>query len=378
MGFEAVIAFAIMFNATLVIPPTQQMYLLHKPSHLGDYFNLTSLGNAIRLLSTEEFLKMQKVSIKYGFQRYPELKPLRDYLRSLGPMPNWDMHSQVLAIPSIKEAEKNVKINAKFLDLNESYPTFEQFKSNRKIILEIEENVRNAEIVHFMVDKETGSHRLFGNFYTFMYFSDPLWLKYIASFMRNNLHFNDHVIETAAKIVAEIINYKEDSSPYYAIHVRRGDFQYKQTRIPPSEILKNVGPLINRRTKIYLSTDEKNRTLFSDFNKRYKIFFLSDFEHHLSGVERKFYGLIEQCICAAAERFIGTELSTFSAFINRMRAFISPELALDKEFYMTTYKYTGDVRYDSRYTGSTWMSHSSPKWPHSPWSRDFQFMWVTS
>ena len=47
-------------------------------------------------------------------------------------------------------------------------------------------------------------------------------------------------------------------APYYALHVRRGDFQFKDVKISASAILKNIGgnALIPRGAVVYISTDD--------------------------------------------------------------------------------------------------------------------------
>lgn len=52
------------------------------------------------------------------------------------------------------------------------------------------------------------------------------------------------------------------SSDYYALHIRRGDFQFKDVKIGADEILKNLNfpdkngnPIIPKGALVYLSTD---------------------------------------------------------------------------------------------------------------------------
>lgn len=46
--------------------------------------------------------------------------------------------------------------------------------------------------------------------------------------------------------------------PYYALHVRRGDFQFKEVKISAEEIIKNVkgNAIIPRGSIVYVSTDD--------------------------------------------------------------------------------------------------------------------------
>lgn len=191
------------------------------------------------------------------------------------------------------------------------------------------------------------------------------------------MHYPEELLEHSARIAYEIMA-RDHVGGYCAMHVRRGDFQYKQTRIPPSEILQNVRPLINRCSKLYISTDERDKSLFKEFERNFQVFYREDFEaEFFNPIEKRLHGMLEQLICVSARTFIATELSTFSAFIHRMRAFVSAELSPNKEVYITTRKYTGDPVKDNELTKATWLLDSKPKWPHSPWSRDFHFIWFT-
>lgn len=66
---------------------------------------------------------------------------------------------------------------------------------------------------------------------------------------------------------------------YHAIHVRRGDFQQKHTRLPAEEIIANTRPLFDTSvTKLlYIATDEKNLSFLDPFRKEFVVKLLSDY-----------------------------------------------------------------------------------------------------
>lgn len=74
---------------------------------------------------------------------------------------------------------------------------------------------------------------------------------------------------------------------------------------------------------LYISTDEKDKSLFAPFAKQFRLRFLSDIaEKARLGAEhinQNHIGMIEQVICANAHTFIGTPYSTFTGYITRMR-----------------------------------------------------------
>lgn len=365
MGFENVLTIALALNRTLVIPPRQQLYLLDKPSSLSDYYDMEALAKAIPLLSTKDYLSEIGVNVSFpqeGYVRYSDFNALHDFLRKDGTCPKWNIHANVLAIPSISACESSIH----------DWFSFDEFRHNRKSV-EIDESMMKSSALHFRVDKRTQEYRLFGNWHSFLYFANPQWFEYTAAFLRDNLHFKDSIVKTAASISAEIV---AKYGRYQAMHVRRGDFQYKQTRISIDQIVNNVQPLLDPSKLIYISTDEKNKTMFDPLRAKYKIAFFDEFSEHAKGIEKREFGMIEQSVCALADLFIGTELSTFSAYITRMRASIRKDVAKNKEVYLTTFKYSGKPQEDNRYTNATWMRSSKPRWPHAAWSRDFAFSWV--
>jgi hypothetical protein len=170
---------------------------------------------------------------------------------------------------------------------------------------------------------------------------------------------------------------------FAAMHVRRGDFQYTQTRISAEEMLENVEKLLDNAqkdtpfTSLYILTDESNTNFFTPFFDKYgrkNVKFLGDYQSILEKfeVEKGYYGMIEQIIAAAAEIFIGTELSTFSAHVTRLREHLDPEFVSNKEVYFTTRKYVGKFPDDNWETWTSWMEDSTPqRWPHAVYFREF-------
>ena len=117
---------------------------------------------------------------------------------------------------------------------------------------------------------------------------------------------------------------------YAAIHIRRGDFQYKDTRLPIETIFKNVDDLLEPGQLIYILTDESNHTLFHEANQngnyKYNMKFLTDYKDHVdflsqSDGDPNISGMVEQLIATGADIFIGTPHSTFTSYITRLRGY---------------------------------------------------------
>jgi GDP-fucose protein O-fucosyltransferase len=109
------------------------------------------------------------------------------------------------------------------------------------------------------------------------------------------------------------------------MHIRRGDFQYHETRVSAQEILNTVKHLLDTNVTriLYIATDEKDKNFFLPFRQHFQVRFLSDFvlKAHLGDdhLNQNHVGMVEQVICANAHTFIGTPLSTFTGYITRMR-----------------------------------------------------------
>ena len=98
--------------------------------------------------------------------------------------------------------------------------------------------------------------------------------------------------------------------------------------IRDSDNIKNVIP---ERSRLYISTDEVDKTFFDLLREHYELYFYEDVEHLIySNISEDLIGPIEQLICARATTFIGTKLSTFSTYIYRLRGYMKE--VSDKRF----------------------------------------------
>ena len=77
-----------------------------------------------------------------------------------------------------------------------------------------------------------------------------------------------------------------------SIHVRRGDFQYKKTRVTAAEIYEMTKRQLPDNTTLYIATDERDKTFFNDLKKHYHVLFLNDFEKELGQINSNFYGAL--------------------------------------------------------------------------------------
>lgn len=169
--------------------------------------------------------------------------------------------------------------------------------------------------------------RMLAHFYGYMLFTDPSYDNYFKRFVRDLLHFKYEYFCAAGKIITAVqsvgaelgfIADSEGVGGYSSLHIRRGDFQYKKMRLSSEEWYNNVKDILEKNEVLYISTDEKDKSFFEPFKKNgHKLFFLSDFEPHVEGLDPYHLGMVESIVAARGRAFIGTFRSTFSGYINR-------------------------------------------------------------
>ena len=134
----------------------------------------------------------------------------------------------------------------------------------------------------------------------------------------------------AARVVQAVRERAKDKGGLFdSIHVRRGDFQYKKTRLEASELIKKSKDNLTEGGLVYVATDERDKSFFDPFKEHYEIVFLDDFKHLLPGINTNFYGMLDQLVASKGRVFYGTWWSTLSGYINRMRGYYIAKHKLD-------------------------------------------------
>lgn len=409
MAMETVLVLAHAMGRTLVLPPEAKMYLLSKGDNkqkkeftFTDFFHLDSIHDeqdGLDIITMEEFLEKQALSnnlIDYITKKAiqppggrtnwngEDLKQLWAYLRRVGHVStDWDPTQCTAAIPASKgpndvsELERIMKqINAENINL-ESFvgkpvqvdaSAIERLKENaceRKKICIYDEEMQSARLIHF----QTGLHveskqklRLLTHFYSFVFFQDwkqDLWSK---RFVRDHMRYADEIMCAAAKVVDAMqskakINEnsgeeKSKNGEYDALHVRRGDFQYKKTRIDANDLLQRSQKQLKKGTTLFIATDERDKSFFDPLKKYYTVYFLDDFMDLLEGVNTNYFGMIDQLVAYRSDKFIGTWWSTFSGYVNRMKGYYNTKKKIPgyKDGTMKSWYFIPDNRVDEMQT----------------------------
>jgi GDP-fucose protein O-fucosyltransferase len=115
-------------------------------------------------------------------------------------------------------------------------------------------------------------------------------------------HYIDEVQCAAARVVRAIREHARKRDPvnnpngiFDSFHIRRGDFQFKTTRVEAKEIYKVAKDELTPNSTIYIATDERNKHFFKDLDVHYDLLFMDDFKKELGGINTNYYGTLVLC-----------------------------------------------------------------------------------
>lgn len=313
MSLELAVCITYLTNKTLVLPPKYQMYLLKDEFGLEDFFDLTDLG--INSIKFDEFCKLKNIPV--SFEDISTISKV------------------------ITEPEYHV------LNFSKTMPNY-TFTKNRRITNMIE-LLGHDECLFF-------DSKLLGNFYQTIYSEFDIELKQLIA---RHVHYTDHIFHMGWQAV----QWLEDKS-YYAIHVRRNDFQYKHLFITAEQIYENIKNVIPDGSKLYIATDHEDKLFFEVLSNHYELYFYDDVVKGIQlNVHYNFIPMIEQLICSRAISFIGNDHSTLSSYVYRLRGYMTD--IEDKNFYINTSPYIEKEQCDfidvDKFIGN--------------WTREFKDVW---
>lgn len=172
-----------------------------------------------------------------------------------------------------------------------------EMNAERKKLCVYTPEIQNKQWIHFPVGVKTpdgDESRLLVHFYAFLFFQDwkqDLWMK---RFVRDHVRYIDELQCAAARIVSSLRKRVSDrtdgkSNDFDTIHIRRGDFQYKETRVDGSQIVEQLKKVLDDGTTLFIATDERDKSFFKAIIDQYAdVVFLDDFKTELEGVNSKF------------------------------------------------------------------------------------------
>jgi hypothetical protein len=197
-------------------------------------------------------------------------------------------------------------------------------------VIYFNQTLNNIPILHFPADNR--AFRLLSHYYSILHFTDPAIENYVKRFVRDFLHYHDAIYCAAGKIV-KALQYEglerghtvddEGAGGYSALHIRRGDLQFKVVKISAKQWWNNTKELWKENEILYIASDEKNRSWFNPIARRRDIRFLNDYWElaDLGKLDPNYMGMIDTIVASRGRIFVGTWFSTFTGYINRMRGY---------------------------------------------------------
>mmetsp|Transcript_39580 Transcript_39580/g.93971 ORF Transcript_39580/g.93971 Transcript_39580/m.93971 type:complete len:357 (-) Transcript_39580:84-1154(-) len=247
---------------------------------------------------------------------------------------------------------------------SEFYRDLQHFQKGKKPKLVDTSTWENTQIVHF-------SQNGLGHWYSAMY----LWPKSrqlrLKRQMKTFCHFNDAIFDAAESILKALL---KKANSFSCMHIRRGDFQFKEVWTPVDEILSNTAKLFQPGEHMWIMTEEKKpHEFFAELKNSYQVHFLADYLRVLGEVNKATLPMIESVICSRARVFSGTWLSTLSGYITRLRGYM--EDTQDKGVYFNQFKYPDEYQdWDVKYP--TWKHSKGPNGRGVPgWAREYREVW---
>lgn len=318
------------------------MYLLAKGRgtektdfSFADFFPMHELAqenDGLEIITMKEFLEteamagnlMNKVTGKVEFP--PEnrtdwnghdVSRLKEWLRNVTLTPLWSPSNCMAAFPTSGD-HRDVELLRQMLQqvlrdgtnrdnfvenpIPVDSPPSDRMSENiagRRELCIYDEEMQNALVVHFMCYHKMRV-RMLVHFYAFLFFEswqEDLWMK---RFMRDHVRYIDEIQCAAARIVHAMREYdksrkkddpRSDSvgmGEFDTFHIRRGDFQFKRTRIEANEIYENTKELLTPGATIFIATDERDKSFFNPLKAHYDVKFLDDFHDLLEGGKTSF------------------------------------------------------------------------------------------
>ena len=346
MAMETVVGLAIATGRTLVLPPQKRMYLLAKghgkqKTHFDfdDFFPMKQMADenaALEMITMKEFLDSEAmtgnlIDKETGQPSYPpknrtdwnglsqnEYDELREWLRTVSLVPEWRPGQCLATFPSqgnhksieeLKVMQKAIHKEGLDADQYKGNPVavdsapIERMKENlagRKELCVYDESMQNQLVIHFACNHKM-KLRLLVHFYAFLFMEDwreDLWMK---RFMRDHMRYQDEIQCAAGRVVRAMRQIARKHDPtgnpdgiFDTFHIRRGDFQFKNTRIEAEEIYQNSREQLTPNSTIFVATDERDKSFFAPLTKHYNIRFLDDFQEELKDVNSNYFGMIDQ------------------------------------------------------------------------------------
>lgn len=313
MAMETVLTMAMAMGRTLVLPPEKEMYRLgearnnqRKHFSFEHFFHMERISQehlGLHIIPMRDFLQLIKDGKVVGIDaELPqngrtvwdggngmEIRELFGWLRKSSYVLQWNPEECLAAFPSssnqadveaLMALPQQVEASPGKWPHWETYvgkpqpvdgPPIDRLKemnAERTKLCVYTSELQQTPWVHFPVGRlganEGGGgeeeSRLLVHFYAFLFFQDwkvDLWMK---RFVRDHVRYIDEIQCASARVVQAVRAHAREHNPaningdFDAIHVRRGDFQYKVTRFDPPDIIEMLQKKLTNGTTLFIAT----------------------------------------------------------------------------------------------------------------------------
>lgn len=237
----------------------------------------------------------------------------------------------------------------------EAAPSLEAFAGGRAI-LRIPEEALKADIIKFPA--------LLTPFYA-MIFASMATRRDMARYVRDSVRHPGR-FEALAKQIADRLG------EFHAMVIRRNEFitAYPQADIKIEDIALHLAETVPVGSTLLIATDEIDRDFFAWIANRYKLVYARDIVRETAPDWSPYhYSCVEQNLCALADTFLGTRLSTFSSYVNRLRGYRGGDARI--RFTDGLHR---TVRDDAGWPEFSWQG--SWREGHPLWGREFREGWL--
>jgi hypothetical protein len=254
-----------------------------------------------------------------------DIKPLKEWLRNVTHTPLWSPGRCMAAFPAsgdhkdvdtLKSIQEQIRKEGRHQeDFVDDPPPVDgtimermrESLAGRNELCVYDEDMQKEKYVHFMCYHKMRV-RMLVHFYAFLFFEDwreDLWMKrfmvcamisvllrtllfvcahimklcpLFALAQRDHVRYTDEIQCAAARVVHGMREHARKYNPtgnpeglFDTFHVRRGDFQFKKTRISAEEIYENTKDVLTANSSIFIATDERDKKFFDPLRKHYNV-----------------------------------------------------------------------------------------------------------
>lgn len=330
-AFEYVVIIAMLTKRALVLPPPSEWYLINfgpmeregapgDVSRIEEFFDIADLRRHLPVVSAEEFAETERRHLNIPGEFFqPGVSPdtcdvdllketarrWNEWLRnSLRQIP-WNPLNNVVFFPDIHSVlDGPCSPVASFMD--------------GRVAVEFDDTLNREPVLHLSSDHDMG-YRQLGQVSAAVAFDNRAGEGKLRDLLKNGVHYVPEVFEIAARVI-ELMGLFE----YAALHIRRNDFQYKQVKVGVGDTLSNIDPLLRPGETLYVATDEPDPAFLAPFRRYRTVLAWRDVVDRIPGlvVPPQLVACVEQVVCAGARVFIGTQYSTMSSYVVRLRGYI--------------------------------------------------------